>query len=209
MGITQPSRRFAGESWLCSSDIMPLNPKDVRPRINRERLAAVVTESSRLRISHKLRFPKLDQVMNYAWDRDTHYLWDRDTGEVRSCSFEEWATSYTKKEARVVQQTHLNGCWVSTVFLGIDHNFFDYGAPLLFETMIFGGVLDQEQWRYPTQAWADLGHEEAVNQAAQIPAIRHHWANLQNTVYTQFTRLQAASAIEQFTRQVRQRSRRL
>jgi hypothetical protein len=53
---------------------------------------------------------------------------------------------------------------VSTVFLGINHNYTG-GMPLLFETMVFaegGDVdsnLDGEQERYITEAEAAAGHE--------------------------------------------------
>jgi len=51
---------------------------------------------------------------------------------------------------------------VSTVFLGLDHSFsFDETektAPILFETMVFGGKLDQEMDRYATREEALLGH---------------------------------------------------
>lgn len=50
---------------------------------------------------------------------------------------------------------------VSTVFLGLDHQFGD-GPPLVFETMIFGGEHDQEQWRYSTIEEAREGHDRAV-----------------------------------------------
>ena len=50
---------------------------------------------------------------------------------------------------------------VSTVFLGIDHSFGD-GPPLLFETMVFGGPLDQEQYRCTTWEQAELMHAEMV-----------------------------------------------
>ena len=50
---------------------------------------------------------------------------------------------------------------VSTVFLGIDHNFGD-GPPLLFETMIFGGKYDNWQDRYATREEALAGHEAAI-----------------------------------------------
>jgi len=53
----------------------------------------------------------------------------------------------------------LEGCRISTVFLGIDHNFGD-GPPLLFETMVFGGKLDQEQDRYSTYDEAITGHDK-------------------------------------------------
>lgn len=52
---------------------------------------------------------------------------------------------------------------VSTVFLGINHNFcFDNKQPLLFETMIFGGKYDQWQERYYTYKGAMAGHRRAV-----------------------------------------------
>lgn len=50
---------------------------------------------------------------------------------------------------------------VSTVFLGIDHNFSDTGEPLLFETMVFGGE-SEEQIRYSTWEQAEAGHREVV-----------------------------------------------
>jgi hypothetical protein len=52
----------------------------------------------------------------------------------------------------------LEGCRISTVFLGIDHNLEGDGPPLLFETMVFGGKLDQEQDRYATYDEALAGH---------------------------------------------------
>ena len=48
---------------------------------------------------------------------------------------------------------------VSTVFLGLNHAFGD-GPPLWFETMVFGGELDQEQERYSTIEQARLGHAQ-------------------------------------------------
>jgi hypothetical protein len=62
---------------------------------------------------------------------------------------------------RAVAKTHLpGGVEVSTVFLGLDHNW-GGGEPLLFETMIFGGELDGEQWRYSTWEEAEKGHKRA------------------------------------------------
>jgi hypothetical protein len=54
---------------------------------------------------------------------------------------------------------------VSTVFLGIDHNYFS-GPPVLWETMIFDvpGV-ECRQWRYTSRAAAVAGHAEAVDMA--------------------------------------------
>jgi hypothetical protein len=36
---------------------------------------------------------------------------------------------------------------ISTVFLGLDHNFSDQGDPILWETMVFNGPCNQEQHR--------------------------------------------------------------
>jgi hypothetical protein len=74
-----------------------------------------------------------------------------------------------------VARTEINDkCAVSTVFLGLDHQWGE-GDPILFETMIFGGPLDQEMWRYETWDQAERGHEDAVTEArkacAQIDAI--------------------------------------
>lgn len=56
---------------------------------------------------------------------------------------------------------------VSTVFLGLDHNYCDKGAPILFETMIFGGPHDQYQERYCTWDEAEAGHAAAVKLAEE------------------------------------------
>jgi hypothetical protein len=70
--------------------------------------------------------------------------------------------------------TSPTACHVSTVFTGLDHQWRD-GDPLLFETMIFGGPLDQEQDRYSTWEQAERGHADAVTRArkaiAQVVAI--------------------------------------
>lgn len=48
---------------------------------------------------------------------------------------------------------------VSTVWLGADHRFTDYGPPIIFETMIFRGGNGDECWRYSTEAEAIKGHD--------------------------------------------------
>jgi len=54
---------------------------------------------------------------------------------------------------------------VSTVFLGLDHRFGqDDGAPILFETMVFGGQLEGEMWRYETWEQAKLGHQRVCEE---------------------------------------------
>jgi hypothetical protein len=60
-----------------------------------------------------------------------------------------------------IARTEWGDVAVSTVFLGIDHNWFGR-TPILFETMIFGGEHDQYQERYETIDDALRGHERAV-----------------------------------------------
>ncbi len=64
---------------------------------------------------------------------------------------------------RVVKKTKVSrSVNVSTVFLGIDHNFGNLGNPVLFETMVFGGDRDSECRRYCTWDEAVVGHDEIV-----------------------------------------------
>lgn len=63
--------------------------------------------------------------------------------------------------------TKFLGVDVSTVFLSVDHA--HDGAPVLFETVIFGGPLNGEQWRYRTWDEAVEGHRRAVRRAFWAP----------------------------------------
>ena len=59
--------------------------------------------------------------------------------------------------------------WVSTVFLGLDHGFdHDSKTPILWETMVFGGKMDEEQERYATRAEAVAGHLELVDKVRAV-----------------------------------------
>lgn len=76
----------------------------------------------------------------------------------------EWAAGMEtiRKTGRLhVGDDHIDGCRVSTVFLGLDHSFFA-GPPLLWETLVFGGPLDMEGKRYHSHEAARRGHVEMV-----------------------------------------------
>ena len=81
----------------------------------------------------------------------------------------QWAKEYEtdRMSNRRVAETLLDGdkVRVSTVFLGLDHSF-GQGAPLLFETLIFGGPHSDYQERYSTWDEAEVGHAKAVNLAS-------------------------------------------
>lgn len=75
-----------------------------------------------------------------------------------------WGVWFEKAD-RIVAKTSIGDMTVSTVFLGIDHNWGE-GPPLLFETMIFGGRLDMDyQTRCSTWDQAEAQHAEAVEVA--------------------------------------------
>jgi len=72
----------------------------------------------------------------------------------------EWAKAF-EEDSRRVAADEIGEVRVSTVFLGLDHGWGD-GPPVLFETMVFGGKLDQEQERYCTYDEAEAGHKTMV-----------------------------------------------
>jgi len=79
-----------------------------------------------------------------------------------------WAKAFEKGADRVVKrETVAPGVDVSTVFLGLDHSFGIGGPPLVFETMVFGGVNDQDMDRYSTWEEAEAGH------VAMVEKVRH------------------------------------
>ena len=83
-----------------------------------------------------------------------------------------WARWFERaNKDRILARTEIaEGVRVSTVFLGLDHNFGGDGPPILWETMIFGGPLDGYQERYATSDDAQLGHLEAVKRAREAQA---------------------------------------
>lgn len=76
-----------------------------------------------------------------------------------------WAVWFeTHGKEKIVQHDNLpGGILVSTVFLGINHNW-GSGPPILWETMIFGGKWDKEEYqeRYHTKEEALEGHTMAL-----------------------------------------------
>lgn len=59
--------------------------------------------------------------------------------KVQKATLHEWAAFFEKSADRTVARTEVDGFLVSTVFLGLDHNYSDDGPPILWETMVFGG----------------------------------------------------------------------
>lgn len=101
--------------------------------------------------------------------------------EVVSCkTLGEWATFMESPRARIVLQEKIypllwpffgrkKKSWVSTVFLGIDHGFAallnnEVAPPVLFETMVFGGPVSDEQRRCCTYDEAvEMHHQTCMD----------------------------------------------
>ena len=72
-----------------------------------------------------------------------------------------WAQQLARNQ-RVCSTKFKWGGKLSTVYLGLDHNIFGEGPPLIFETMLFtdGKEGDNECWRYATEKEAIANHSK-------------------------------------------------
>lgn len=75
---------------------------------------------------------------------------------------EAWSLLFNDPGYKRIGDDRIGEARVSTVWLGIDHGF-GVGPPLIFETMIFGGPYNDDQWRYSTEAEAKAGHRRIVD----------------------------------------------
>jgi hypothetical protein len=78
---------------------------------------------------------------------------------------EAWGRALEDIDARRIGETFLpDGIRISTVWIGLDHNFAGVGPPLIFESMAFGsdGNGDLDCRRYATEEEARAGHSAMV-----------------------------------------------
>lgn len=106
---------------------------------------------------------RIGSLRDYDLNHPPHYwkLVGENHVPVPCESVEEWG-KFFEGAKRHVADFQTENLRVSTVFLGLDHNFSGTGLPVLFETMVFGGPRDQEQRRYCTWEEAQAGHDEIV-----------------------------------------------
>jgi hypothetical protein len=82
----------------------------------------------------------------------------------RPAGLMEWAEQFETMDRHVLDDK-IDGHRVSTIWLGLDHNYFG-GKPLVFETMIFvdeDGGNDIYCDRYSTWEEAEKGHMQALS----------------------------------------------
>lgn len=110
------------------------------------------------------------------FDRMTQWMGDRPPGEWvdppgmfydragNPMTMAEWAARNYRDEERRIALATVAGVRISTVWLGINHNFLMLGPPIIFETMTFGPPpFDGLQWRYSTEAAALAWHDQVVH----------------------------------------------
>jgi hypothetical protein len=82
---------------------------------------------------------------------------------------EDWGKWYEKANkdgSRIVKQQQVGPYYISTVFLGMDHNLEDRGRPIVFESMVFTEHTDSqlgnevECVRYENYGQALRGHKK-------------------------------------------------
>ena len=87
-------------------------------------------------------------------------------------SMQEWAKKFNDRiYQRVTETTLSDGKWVSTIWLGLNHQWRD-GPPLIFETMVFpskGNSTDLDCDRYSSEEEALAGHKAMVEKWQKEP----------------------------------------
>lgn len=91
------------------------------------------------------------------------YILDEKGNPVAEPDLRKWGSWFhTETKKRKVAKDQIGDSEVSTVFLGLDHNYSGEGVPILWETMVFGGTLDEEQER------CSGGREQALAMHARM-----------------------------------------
>ena len=101
-------------------------------------------------------------------ERDRYYILDASNRPIKAdlMAWAQWFETignHVVGFAQITSQVH-----VSTVFLGIDHNWSGNGPPILFETMVFGGERDGEQYRFAHYDDAKDFHDGLVEGLRQL-----------------------------------------
>lgn len=80
----------------------------------------------------------------------------------------QWGRDLEDFNKKVVKQETINGYWISTVWLGMDHSFLPDEKILIFETMVFDRRDNKKSFdeldmdRYSTEEEALKGHKRIV-----------------------------------------------
>lgn len=96
------------------------------------------------------------------------YVLDDSGNPIRETDLMKWAQWFEQHDVRRVARETVGDSEISTVFLGIDHSFCETGPPVLWETMVFGGPMDQEQDRCSgSREQSEAMHRRMVDRVKQ------------------------------------------
>jgi hypothetical protein len=99
--------------------------------------------------------------------RNFNYILNEDGKPIPEPDILKWAEWMGREGNKRIAQTEINGFWISTIFLGIDHSFIGGVFPILFETLVFtkeGKALEETMQRYSSKTDAIEGHKKVENQ---------------------------------------------
>ena len=103
------------------------------------------------------------------------YILDDNDNPVETTTLEWGRWMEENRDRKRIALDSVGAIMVSTVFLGLDHNFMGIGAPLLFETMVFAdpekSMLEDYTERYHTKTEALEGHKRILEmvQEGRLP----------------------------------------
>ena len=102
----------------------------------------------------------------------THPYYDKEGNPI---DLMKWADLMQNEDYKIIKQEQVGKYFVSTIWLGLDHNLWSSGAPIIFETMIFNKSNKEVQdplhlnlARYSTIQEALEGHKEMVDLCTKI-----------------------------------------
>jgi hypothetical protein len=98
--------------------------------------------------------------MTHPLDPFTYILVNRKP--VNHPNDDEWFLWFGNVDNRRVGLTEIGDVVVSTIFGGIDRSYGHGGSLLIFETHVFGGEYDGEEWLTSTWEEAEAKHAEIV-----------------------------------------------
>jgi hypothetical protein len=104
----------------------------------------------------------------WGFEMSDHY--DIDGNPI---TMDEWTELFRDKSKKILRKTSVGSLEVSTVWLGLDHGF-GASPPLIFETMIFGGGLNNPCWRWTNKHDAVTGHHAVVD-ALKLMILDSNW----------------------------------
>jgi len=99
---------------------------------------------------------------------DGLYVLDQNGEPVAEPDPQVWADWFFQSKIKepklsIVRRSKIGKAIVSTVFIGVDHNFSEDGPPILWESMVFGGPFDHQSTRCSgSREQAEAMHERMI-----------------------------------------------